>query len=213
MHHVGRARFAGQICGNRAGVEVHLVLLRAEVVQRQRNGAVVYLQHSIHITPVEPFAHDVERNVGAVLVIAHQMLHNHALSRRIEVFDCLPRTSNRHRTRVGTVWPRHIRQMSDLEDPSRLRRADHPGRCQRCAPSGSPHQEFPSRLTCWACHLTVLPERLFRAASTCRRSCANSCSSTAEAAAAAFAGVPRRIGPGRCGSESDHAASGRSHRA
>ena len=84
---------------------MHLVLLGAEIVQRQRNGAVVDLQHRVHITAIEPFTYDVERDVGPVLVIAHQIFHHHAPARRIEIFDRLARTRNRHRARVGAVRP------------------------------------------------------------------------------------------------------------
>ena len=130
VHHVRRARLAGQVRRHRAGVQMHLVLLGAEIVQRQRDGAVVDLQHRVHVAAVEPFPHDVERDVGVVLVIAHQILHRHALGRRIEILDRLARAGNRHCARVRAVRPGDIRQMPDLERPGRPRRADHPRRRQ-----------------------------------------------------------------------------------
>ena len=130
VHHVRRARLAGQVRRHRAGVQVHLVLLGAEIVQRQRDGAVVDLQHRVHVAAVEPFPHDVERDVGVVLVIAHQILDRHALGRRIEILDRLARTGNRHRAGVRAVRPGDVRQMPDLERPRRPRRADHPRRRQ-----------------------------------------------------------------------------------
>jgi hypothetical protein len=96
---------------------VHLVLLCAEIVQSQRNGAVIDLQNRVNITAIEPFPHDVHGDVGAVLVIANQIFHRDTLGRRIEIFDPLACAGDRYCARISAVRPGDIRQMADLDHP------------------------------------------------------------------------------------------------
>jgi hypothetical protein len=74
VHRVRAALWPGHVGRGGATVDVRLVLLPRQHVQREGDAAVAHLRDGVHAVAVEPLAGDVQADIGLVLVVRLQDL-------------------------------------------------------------------------------------------------------------------------------------------
>jgi hypothetical protein len=78
MDGVGVAGFAGQRGRAGAAVQVDLVKLHHHRRAAERHGGAIHAEDHIDATPVEPLAHEADREIGLVLAVGDEHLHGDA---------------------------------------------------------------------------------------------------------------------------------------
>ena len=149
MHKVGRAGGPGQCRCAAHGDDTGLVLLRRDVVGRERHSGVGKIGYHIHAVLVEPAAQNADADIRLVLVIGRNDLHLDRWVGRHELRGGLPGSRDPVRPAQAAIGARKIGQHPDL-DHRRLRRPRAPEcrtrRCRRRAehgPSHHLHGDFP----------------------------------------------------------------------
>jgi hypothetical protein len=130
------AAFAGEVGASRGGDQRHLVLVLDQILGTERDRAVTNILDNIDAILVEPFADDVETNVGLVLVIRHQHLDFDVRVGRHELLYRLTHAGHRGRPRDVAVDSRHVGDHTDANGlcglgKAEARRRDHGG-CEAC---------------------------------------------------------------------------------
>lgn len=119
MHGVRAAMRAGEIhrCG--AGVDVRLILLAGEAVQREGDAAVVDVGDGIYAFAVEPLARDVQPDIGLVLMVGLQDLHIEARG-GAKILHGLAGGGDAVRPADVAIGSRHVGQYADPDGGLRL---------------------------------------------------------------------------------------------
>jgi len=103
MHGIWAALRAGQVGRGGARVQVDLVLLAADRVDRQRHGAGRHVEHRVHAVLVEPAPGDAGADVGLVLVVGREHLDLDLGVQLGELLRCLPDAGDGERAGVVAV--------------------------------------------------------------------------------------------------------------
>lgn len=127
---------AGKIhrCG--AGVDVRLVLLAGEAVQREGDAAVVDISDGINAFAIEPLARDVQADISLVLMVGLQDLHIEARG-GAKILHGLASGRDAVRPADVAIGSRHIGQYADPDGGLRLGM----GAAGECGGCGSAQQQ------------------------------------------------------------------------
>ena len=123
-----RAGLAGQVGGRRPGDEEDLVLLAADLVDRQRGRRGRHVDDDVDAVLVVPLAGDVRGDVGLVLVVGGDDLDVDALGGGVEVLDGHARGDDRAFAGEVGVDPRAVVEHADLDVDGHRRRGQEQAR-------------------------------------------------------------------------------------